>query len=189
MRNFASGQTEFFSIHKVAEQRAIPTANIQDAYDELEKEMPGDFFKFMHQNQGLLWIHWSMRDINYGFAALEHRFKVLGGEAFVLPEGKKFDLARALISLYAASYTAHPRLTTLIDKNRIAHRDFLSGQEEADVFDKQDYIKLHQSTLRKVDILANILGRAADGTLKTNTKWRERYGFHPKVFVELMRER
>src|SRR5699024_9976083 len=65
VRNFASGQTESFSIHKVAEQRAIPTDNIQGAYDELEKEMLGDFFKFMHQNQGLLWIHWNRRDINY----------------------------------------------------------------------------------------------------------------------------
>lgn len=97
-----------------------------------------------------------MRDINYGFAALEHRFRVLGGEPFVLPEGKKFDLARALIALYGVSYTGHPRLTTLIEKNHIAHRDFLSGQEEADAFDAQDYIKLHQSTLRKVDICQDI---------------------------------
>lgn len=188
VRNFDSGQTESYSIHKVAEQRGIGLKDIPNAYDDLEKEMLGDFFKFMQQNQGLLWIHWNMRDINYGFAALEHRFRVLGGEPFVLPEGKKFDLARALISLYGVSYTGHPRLATLIEKNHIAHRDFLSGQEEADAFDAQDYIKLHQSTLRKVDILANILGRAADGTLKTNSKWHERHGFHPKVLVELMRE-
>src|SRR5690606_5499573 len=143
---------------------------------------------FMQQNQGLLWVHWNMRDINYGFAALEHRYRVLGGEPFVLPEGKKFDLARALIALYGVSYTGHPRLATLIEKNHIAHRDFLTGQEEADAFEKQDYIKLHQSTLRKVDILANILGRAADGTLKTNAKWHERCGWHPKVLLEIMKE-
>ncbi len=188
VRNFDSGQTESYSIHKVAEQRGIPLIEVPDRYDELEKDMLGDFFKFMQQNQGLLWIHWNMRDINYGFAALEHRFRVLGGEPFVLPEGKKFDLARALIALYGVAYTGHPRLTTLIEKNHIAHRDFLSGQAEADAFEQQDYIKLHQSTLRKVDILANILGRAADGTLKTNAKWYERYGMHPKVIVELIRE-
>lgn len=150
--------------------------------------MLGEFFSFMQQNQGLLWVHWNMRDINYGFAALEHRFRVLGGERFVLPEGKKFDLARALIALYGVSYTGHPRLATLIEKNHFARRDFLTGQEEAETFEKQDYIKLHQSTLRKVDFLANILGRASDGTLETNAKWHERYGWHPNVLLELMKE-
>lgn len=188
VRNFDSGQTESYSIHKVAEQRGLTFNLIPEHYDELEKVMLGEFFAFMQQNQGLLWVHWNMRDINYGFAALEHRYRVLGGEPFVLPEGKKFDLARALITLYGVSYTGHPRLATLIEKNHIAHRDFLTGQEEADAFEKQDYIKLHQSTLRKVDILANILGRAADGTLKTNAKWHERYGWHPKVLLELMKE-
>lgn len=163
-------------------------AEISDAYDRLEKEMLGEFYLFMQKNQGLLWIHWNMRDINYGFAALEHRFRVLGGETFILLEGKKFDLGRSLIALYGVSYVDHPRLATLIEKNHIAHRDFLTGQQEADAFDKQEYIKLHQSTLRKVDILANILGRAADGTLKTNAKWCERFGWHPNVFVELFRE-
>ena len=188
VRNFDSGQTESYSIHKIAEQSGIDFRAIPEKYDKKKKEMLSEYFAFMQQNQGLLWVHWNMRDINYGFAALEHRFRVLGGEPFVLPEGKKFDLARALIALYGVSYTGHPRLATLIEKNRIAHRDFLTGQEEADAFDTQDYIKLHQSTLRKVDILANILGRAADGSLKTNARWHERYGWHPKVIIELMRE-
>lgn len=188
IRNYDSGQTESYSIHKIAEQRGLGITQIPDVYDDLEKEMLNEYFTFMKQNQGLLWVHWNMRDINYGFAALEHRFRVLGGEPFVLPEGKKFDLARALIDLYGVAYTGHPRLATLIKKNEIAHRDFLTGQEEADAFDNQEYIKLHQSTLRKVDILANIFGRAADDTLKTNSKWLQRYGLHPKVILELMKE-
>jgi hypothetical protein len=188
VRNFDSGQTESYSIHKVAEQRGLPFEQIPEHYDELEKVMLGEFFSFMQRNQGLLWIHWNMRDINYGFAALEHRFRVLGGEPFVLPEGKKFDLARALIALYGVYYTGHPRLATLIEKNHIAHQDFLTGRAEADAFENKDYIKLHQSTLRKVDILANILGRAADGTLKTNARWYETYGWHPKVLLEVMKE-
>lgn len=188
VRNYESGQTESFSIHKVAEQRKIPPEDIPNSYDVLEKEMLNAFFEFMRQNQGLYWIHWNMRDINYGFAALEHRFMVLGGIPFVLHESKKFDLARLLVALYGVAYTGHPRLTTLIDKNHIAHRDFMSGKEEADAFESGDYIKLHQSTLRKVDILANILGRTADGTLKTDARWRDRYGVHPRALVELVQQ-
>jgi hypothetical protein len=188
VRNYGSGQTESFSIHKIAERDGIKKEDVPSAYDRLEHEMLGDFFKLMQQNQGLTWVHWNMRDINFGFAALEHRFRVLGGEPFVLPEGKKFDLARALIALYGVSYTGHPRLETLVERNHITSRDFLTGKQEAAAFEQQDYIKLHQSTLRKVDVLANILGRAADDTLKTNARWWDRYGAHPRVVVELVRE-
>ncbi len=188
VRNYDSGQTESYSIHKIAEQKGMDFSSIPEKYDELEKEMLEEFFSFMRQNQGLLWVHWNMRDINYGFAALEHRFRVLKGDPFVLPEGKKFDLARALIFLYGVSYVSHPRLPNLIEMNRIAHRDFLNGKEEADAFEAKEYVKLHQSTLRKIDILANILGRAADGTLQTSAKWHERYGWHPRVLIELLRE-
>ena len=150
--------------------------------------MLADFFKFLQENQGLTWVHWNMRDINYGFAALEHRFRVLGGSPTVLREGKKFDLARALVALYGPSYTEHPRLTTLTERNKMTKLDFLSGQAESDAFDKQEYIRLHQSTLRKVDIVANILERTANGTLKTSAKWRKRSGIHPRILVELIKE-
>ena len=92
------------------------------------------------------------------------------------------------MDLYGVSYIGHPRLEKLIKKNNITDKDFLSGKQEAEAFDSEDYIKLHQSTLRKVDILANILGRADDGSLKTNAQWHERCGWHPKVIIELIRE-
>ena len=150
--------------------------------------MLADFFRFLQENQGLTWVHWNMRDINYGFAALEHRFRVLGGSPTDLGEGKKFDLARALVALYGPSYVKHPRLTKLTEKNEMTKLDFLSGQEESEAFEKQEYIKLHQSTLRKVDIVASILERTANGTLQTNAKWWKRSGIHPKVLVELVEE-
>src|SRR5690606_33277279 len=129
-----------------------------------------------NENQGKTWIHWNMRDINYGFTALEHRLKVLGGTPFVLPEGKKFDLARAMVSIYGIQYIGHPRLVNLVAKNKISDRDMLSGPEEAAAFEAKEYVKLHRSTLRKVDILANIFERTADGTIKTNARWHETYG-------------
>lgn len=188
VRNLDSGQTESFSIHKIAEQRGIDFGEIHNHYDELEKEMLEEYFQYAHENQGKTWIHWNMRDINYGFIALEHRLKALEGTPFVIPEGKKFDFARAMVSLYGVGYISHPRLVKLIEKNKISHRDMLTGAEEAEAFENKEYVKLHQSTLRKVDIFANIFGRTSDGTIKTNSKWYETYGIHPKVLVELVRE-
>ena len=188
VRNLDSGQTDSFSIHKVAELQNIPFETIHEHYDKLEHEMLNEYFGFVREHQSKNWIHWNMRDINYGFSALEHRCKILGGESVSISEDKKIDLARALVSLYSVGYIGHPRLTRLIEKNNMAVRDFLTGPEEAEAFDNKEYVKLHQSTLRKVDIMANIFGRTADGTLKTNAKWHEIYGIHPKVLVEIARE-
>jgi len=188
VRNLASGQTESFSIHKVAEQKHVPFSEIDEKYDELEKEMLDEFYDFVRSHQHYNWIHWNMRDINYGFAALEHRYRVLGGESIIISEDRKFDLARALVSLYGVGYIGHPRLQNIVEKNDITDMGFLSGKEEAEAFESKEYIKLHQSTLRKVDILANIFGRAADGSLKTNASWIDKYGVHPRALVEIVRE-
>lgn len=188
VRNYSSGQTVSFSIHKVAELKKVKFGDIQDNYDDLEKEMLKEYFDFLKAHKTHDWVHWNMRDINYGFAAIEHRFRVLGGEPEELEESKKFDLARALVSLYGTAYIGHPRLEKIIKKNKITDQNFLTGKEESDAFDNKEYVKLHQSTLRKVDILANIIGRALDGSLKTNAKWTEIYGFQPKVIGELIKE-
>ncbi|NEZ02809.1 hypothetical protein G4Y73_01435 [Wenzhouxiangella sp. XN201] len=188
VRNLASGQTESFSIHKIAEQRQLPFDEIHKNYDDLEREMLAEFFDFARTHQHFNWIHWNMRDINYGFAALEHRFRVLGGDPVEILEDRKFDLARALVSIYGLGYIGHPRLQKLIEKNKITDRGFLTGADEAEAFDNKEYVKLHQSTLRKVDILANIFERTADNSIRTNAGWLERNAAHPKIIVELIRE-
>ena len=71
-----------------------------------------------------------------------------------------------------------------MERNRITTKDLLNGQGEADAFDNHEYVKLHQSTLRKVDVLANFLGRTLDGSLKTNAKWKDTQGFSPKIIGE-----
>lgn len=188
VRNYSSGQTTSFSIHKVAELKKVQFESIQDNYDDLEREMLKEYFSFLNAHKTHNWVHWNMRDINYGFAAIEHRFKVLGGEPVELEESKKFDLARALVSLYGTGYIGHPRLENVIKKNKITDLNFLTGKEESEAFDNKEYVKLHQSTLRKVDILANILGRVFDNNLKTNAKWSEIYGFTPEVIGEYIKE-
>lgn len=188
VRNLASGQTQSFSIHKVAEQRHIPLADIAGKYDDLEKAMLDEFFDFVRTHQNFTWMHWNMRDINYGFQAIEHRYTVLGGTPTRVEESKKFDLARELIAIYGVGYIGHPRLESLVEKNMITNRDFLVGAQEAAAFENKEFVKLHQSTLRKVDILVNIAERAANNSLATNATWRERYGFHPSVIVEVIKE-
>jgi len=176
VRKLDTGQTTSFSIHQVAERKQLTSEMISERYDELEREMLEAFFLHVGGHKGMKYLHWNMRDANYGFQAIEHRFQVLGGSPHVVDDSNKIDLARLLIDIYGVGYIGHPRLKCLLEKNRVAPRDFLSGEQEAEAFNNGDYVALHQSTLRKVDVLANIAGRAHDRNLITNTSWWEMNG-------------
>ena len=188
VRNLASGQTKSFSIHQMAEKSRKKFTDITSNYDELEKLMLKGFYEYTKTHLRSDWLHWNMRDNNYGFAALEHRAQVLGVTPVVIPEENRYDLSRMLISIYGVGYIGNPRLEKLIEKNNISHRDFLVGAEEAKAFENSEYLKLHQSTLRKVDIFANIAGRAENGTLKTNATWWEMNGGTLAAVGEGLRE-
>lgn len=188
VRNLASGQTDSFSIHQIAEEEHINFDKISEFYDRLERKMLDRYFDFIRNRQHCNWMHWNMRDVNYGFAAIEHRYRVLGGLAVQISEDRKFDLSRALVDLYGVGYISHPRLESLIELNKVTAKDFMTGKQEADAFNNKEFVKLHQSTLRKVDTLANIFERTANKSLKTKATWAEQYGFTPAVLGELAKE-
>lgn len=187
LRYLDTAQTISFSIHKIAERKKL-IENIQENYDLLEKEMLKEYFNFISDHSNYLWIHWNMRDGNYGFYAIESRYQVLGGRPKVIEDSKKIDLARLMVELYGLGYIGHPRLENLIDKNNIGKKDFLKGAEEAKCFQNKEFIKLHQSTLRKVDIFNTIIEKLAEGTLKTNSKLQDIYGLTPQGIYEMISE-
>ena len=153
--------------------------------------MLSDFFEFLKYRQPFYFVHWNMRDGNYGFSAIEHRYQVLGGDPYQVPDDKKFDLARGLVSLFGRQYVGHGnsgRFHELLRLNKMTNKGALTGKEEADAFDSGEYIKLHQSTLRKVDCLSNIFERIDDGSIVTNATWQDKYGMHPKILVEYVKD-
>lgn len=97
VRNLGTGQTTSFSIHQLAERdRKLDTASINQNYDALEKNMLKEFYEYVERHQGHVWLHWNMRDINYGFPAIAHRFRVLGGKPFEIHESRLCDLVSCL---------------------------------------------------------------------------------------------
>jgi hypothetical protein len=138
--------------------------------------MLGAFYAYIGKFQGMKYMHWNMRNINYGFSAIEHRYRVLGGDPVIIGDEKKIDLSRILIDIYGRDYIDHPRLENLMVKNSIMFLDFLKGEQEAEAFEKRNFVALHQSTLRKVDVLATIAALAHDHHLETNTTWWEMHG-------------
>lgn len=209
IRNLKSAQTKTWSIQKSAEllnqltsltslatsrQTTYNLAQISAILDPLERDMLDGYFQFLASHAESTFIHWNMRDDNYGFSALEHRYRVLGGAPTILQDNRKLDLARELVTLYGRQYAPHTspkgrkgRLMSIIELNGIADKDALQGAEEADAFVNGDFIKLHQSTLRKVDVLANIFDRAHQKSLVTKAGFIDKYGVHPVALVELVK--
>lgn len=188
VRNLESGQTASFSIHQIAEREQVPREKIEEQYNRLERQMLEDFYRCIGERRDFKWLHWNMRDINYGFPALAHRLRVLGGQPIEIHESQLYDFARLLVAMYGPAYVGHPRLTSLMKLNAVSDKDFLTGEQEADAFVSKDYVKLHQSTLRKVDVISNLFFRLTAGTLKTTASKAEIYGGWFWYAIEVLRD-
>lgn len=188
VRNLQNAQTISFSIHQVAERSRLTRDEIETQYDRLEKQMLDEFYEFVLRRDTFHWLHWNMRDINFGFQAIAHRYRVLGGTPEPIDETKLHDLARLLFAIYGAKYADHPRLVKVIRMNNITDKDLLVGEDEAKAFEDREYVKLHRSTLRKVDSLASIAQHAHLGKLITKATWREVYGADVAAWIEVITE-
>ena len=186
--DYATAQTDSFSIHKMAERAHIELMDIVRHFDELEKAMLKEFFAYAKEHSQFFWIHWSMRDMNYGFKAIEHRYSVLGGNPYKIPDEKKIDLSRILIQCYGDKYIEHPRMENLFAANDIKVKDYLNGKQEAEAFTNHEYVKLHMSTLGKVDAFACVLNLAIDNNLKVKSTWSQIHGFTIQGFLNYCKE-
>ena len=119
VQNLSKGQISSFSIHQFAERNGVDSENIDAHYDEYEKEMLSEFYRFVDKHLNFKWLHWNMRDVNYGFQGIEHRCQVLKGKSKKISEGNLFDLSRILVDIYGPKYSPHPRLEKLIEINNI----------------------------------------------------------------------
>jgi len=176
IKDLASNQTKLFSIHQIAEIDGIDFKDISKQYDSLEKKMLRDYYKYVKTNNGKIWIHWNMRNSNFGFGALDQRYKVLKGKPEEISDSEKLDLSNLLVKLYGKGYISNPRIPSLMKKNNINPKDFLNGEDEASAFENAEYVKLSFSTARKVDVFKDFLTQAIDGTLQVNSKGKEIYG-------------
>ena len=188
INNLKTSQTHSFSIHLQAQFEGIDFSNLlQDDYDRLELAMLTEFTNFVKEHPTSKWIHWNMRDSNYGFLAINNRLRILNGSPYVIPDDLKYDYPRILQLIYTQGYENNRpkgRLLNLAERNDVTTSNAMTGQEEADAFDNKDYLKLHMSTLRKVDIIQVVVNKTESGELKTAAGTRAIFGLTiPGLFV------
>jgi hypothetical protein len=187
IKYLGSGSVNSFSIHQYAEKKGIQLGEILNNYESIERLMLADFFSFVSDHFSFTWLHWNMRNVNFGFQALEHRYEVLGGEPRKLPDSKKVDLSALLKTIYGVDYASKPVLVNLCQFNNLISDFFMPGADEAEAFEKQEFRRLHQSTLKKVDFISYIAELALNGKLKSNSNWFKAHGIHPSFFVDFVR--
>jgi hypothetical protein len=188
VRNLESGQANSFSIHLMGERKGYAAAQIEERYNELERDMLAEFYGYVRKHSNGHWLHWNMRNNDYGFQAIAHRYRVLGGSPEEINEAHLANLADLLSHIYGGHYAQHPRLPAITKKNGITDKDYLLGAEEAEAFNNRDYVRLHRSTLRKVEIIAELAERTENGSLKTDASWKEIYGAYHIGLSEFIRE-
>lgn len=191
MRYLGTAQTKSFSIHLQAQFEKKDFNNLTDAdYDYLEKKMLDEFYDFAKKHKDFKWIHWNMRDSNYGFDAIANRYRILGGTAFEIDEDRKYDCPRILGKIYTYGYEKNKpdgRLLNLANRNNITTIDTLKGVDESAAYDNKEYLKLHKSTLRKVDIIDSIIDRADKNELKVCAKKKHIYGLTIPGLIEIVK--
>ncbi|MFD1392036.1 hypothetical protein ACFQ3L_00335 [Lacticaseibacillus jixianensis] len=175
----SSGQTDLFAVHKAAELMKIKPEDIVERYEEVERMMLDDFFTFVQGHLDKIWIHWNMRDSNFGFKALEQRYRVLGKVPAIIPDQNKLDMAILFRKYYGKSYIGDPHIKALMDYNGIHVKDFMSGKDEANAFKNHEFIRLSFSCAGKVNLFDKFLTRAIDNELKTQSSFRDEYGNVP----------
>lgn len=189
VRNLASGQSTSFSIHHMGEINRYSVEQIEQNYNDLEKAMLNEFYSYVSRYSNNTWLHWNMRNSDYGFQAIAHRYRVLGGDnAPIVEESRTVNLSSLLVDIYGSDYIEHQRLPNITKENKITDKGFLTGKDEAFAFENREYVKLHRSTLRKVEILANLAQYAEEGSLQTNSSWRDIYGMYPEAVGDWLKD-
>lgn len=177
VRNLGTGETRSFSIHQETELAGMTSATGDALISELERGMLERYFRFAAEHKAMRFVHWNMRDVKFGFAALEHRGRVLGLAPYEIHDSQKIDLAMLLSSIYGTDYAKRPHMESLARKNRFPTAGYVPGAEEPELFARGEYFAVLKSNLAKVALMGEIVEHAHNGTLRTDAGlWAMNFG-------------
>lgn len=169
--HFPTEQTVSFSTHSIAEELHIAREQVRERFDDVERQLLREFYAFVRDRRDKYWVHWNMRNLTYGFEHLEHRHRVLGGaDAPVIPVERRLNLNDLLTNRYGSDYAAHPKLKSLMELNGGSHRHFLTGEQEVQAFQNNEFIRMHNSTLSKIGFFHQVIRKLISGKLKTASR-------------------
>jgi len=169
--HYATRQTVSFALHAEAEVLGISKDDVESNYDALEKALLERFYAFLRDRREKYWVHWNMRNLTYGFEHLEHRYRSLcKSEPPSVPVEVRLNLHSMLADRYGSDYASSPRMKNLMLLNGELDVRFLEGAKEAEAFLKKEFIRMHSSTISKVEFFRHVISLAIRGKLRTAGK-------------------
>lgn len=166
--HYSTSQTQSFAFHLSADLLNIRKDDVDIHLDDIEMDLLSRFYKFVRDRRQMYWIHWNMRGQLFGFEHLEHRYRKLTGlEAPNIPVEVRLNLNDILRERYGRDYAEHPQLTNLMLLQGTPAKGFLQGKEEAECFNKREFIRMNESTNTKVHFFRHVIDLALGGKLKT----------------------
>lgn len=143
--------------------------SVMDRQDGGERFVLESYYSFLRDCPDARLLHWNMNAADFGFQAIANRFvRVLGSEPPLKhSDGLLIDLDEVLGMGYGRDFAEHPKLINIAKLNDFRTQYFLSGKEEADLFEKGDHARIRRSVSEKVAILGYLTKRLLDGTLET----------------------
>jgi len=193
IRNRDNGTTVAFSIHLMAQILRKNLNSLSDTdFDLIEKEMLKEFYEYVKRHSGYKWVHWNMRNASFGFEAIGNRFRILGGNPKAIDDQFKYDLPDIVGLIYTYNFEKHKKptqgqLLNLAIRNKVTTRDALTGKDEAEAFDKRDFLLLHMSTMRKLEIIDRLLTLEEKNKLKVDVWLFKACGLTIPGIIEIVR--
>lgn len=136
--------------------------------DQSEVDLLSRFFDWLRARPDARLVHWNMNSSEYGFAALENRYRYLGGtNPTSHADDRTFDLDDLIAVRHGRNYAGHPRLTRLLALNGVSTRYSLSGAEQARKFAEGAHADLARSTSERATTIAALAELFVAGRLQT----------------------
>lgn len=170
----STGETKIFSVKRESELAGVFRQLSAAELRTFEIAMLKSYYKFVRSQKNAIWVHWSMKDSVFGFAAIDHRYRSLGQKRpEVILNEKRQDLHTLVKKLHNAKYEAnlrpHGKLLAIAQTNGMSITNGLSGQLEAALFVAGEYQQVERSLICKINAISEILDLVISDT-RTNSK-------------------
>lgn len=166
--HLSTRQTVTFAMYAIAEEMRISKDDVEVRYDDIERAILERFYTFVRDRREKIWVHWQMKNIIFGFEHLEHRYRILTGkEPPHIPVEVRVNLNDVLTERYGDGFAPNPRMLNLMLQNGQRDHRFLEGRDEAEAFKSKDFLRMHSSTISKVEFFRYAIMLAQQGKLKT----------------------
>ncbi|SIL35709.1 Uncharacterised protein [Mycobacteroides abscessus subsp. abscessus] len=144
-----------------------------DSAEDREKALLTDFFEYPGTHQDARIVHWNMNNADYGYAAIEARYKWLFDESppSSFPAARMLDLDSVIEALHGPDYAPHPKLKQLAALNKLSQRYWLQGAEEPAKATEGDLAAVQRSTSEKARAVAKLARLLLDGDLAWIHRW------------------